>query len=185
MLDSWSGMDKESAKNYILNCQVYFWSCSCFCLFFFHWYLSISVLRRHSCATFFVQSYDGGFGLIPGSESHGELKTIFLLSHSWFFPCAVQLSGAYVITELIIEDTLDNLVPSSRFLLQWQPIKKRSLLCSYVMREMCLFDSTRVWCLPTFCNLVMQVVPLTVLLHPFGWWDTLELICCQMIHPVQ
>jgi geranylgeranyl transferase type-1 subunit beta len=48
MLDSWSGMDKESAKNYILNCQ----------------------------------SYDGGFGLIPGSESHGELKTIFLLSHS-------------------------------------------------------------------------------------------------------
>ncbi|KFK36845.1 hypothetical protein AALP_AA4G179300 [Arabis alpina] len=37
MLDNWSGMDKEMAKNYILNCQ----------------------------------SYDGGFGLIPGSESHG------------------------------------------------------------------------------------------------------------------
>lgn len=37
MLDDWSGMDKEKAKDYILNCQ----------------------------------SYDGGFGLIPGSESHG------------------------------------------------------------------------------------------------------------------
>ncbi|KAF8046839.1 hypothetical protein N665_3384s0002 [Sinapis alba] len=37
MLGYWSGMDKEKAKNYILNCQ----------------------------------SYDGGFGLIPGSESHG------------------------------------------------------------------------------------------------------------------
>ncbi|XP_031267684.1 geranylgeranyl transferase type-1 subunit beta-like [Pistacia vera] len=37
MLDDWSGMDREKAKDYILNCQ----------------------------------SYDGGFGLIPGSESHG------------------------------------------------------------------------------------------------------------------
>ncbi|KAG9160794.1 hypothetical protein Leryth_008631 [Lithospermum erythrorhizon] len=37
MLEDWSGMDKERAKNYIINCQ----------------------------------SYDGGFGLIPGSESHG------------------------------------------------------------------------------------------------------------------
>uniref|UniRef100_A0A1J3CV49 Geranylgeranyl transferase type-1 subunit beta n=1 Tax=Noccaea caerulescens TaxID=107243 RepID=A0A1J3CV49_NOCCA len=37
MLGNWSGMDKEKAKDYILNCQ----------------------------------SYDGGFGLIPGSESHG------------------------------------------------------------------------------------------------------------------
>ncbi|XP_071707127.1 geranylgeranyl transferase type-1 subunit beta [Rutidosis leptorrhynchoides] len=37
MLDNWSGMDKEKAKNYILSCQ----------------------------------SYDGGFGLIPGQESHG------------------------------------------------------------------------------------------------------------------
>ncbi|KAI8539964.1 hypothetical protein RHMOL_Rhmol09G0223700 [Rhododendron molle] len=36
MLENWSGMDKEKAKEYILNCQ----------------------------------SYDGGFGLIPGSESH-------------------------------------------------------------------------------------------------------------------
>ncbi|KAG7597312.1 Pyridoxal phosphate-dependent transferase [Arabidopsis suecica] len=39
--------------------------------FLFHCYLSISVLRRHSCETFFVESYDGGFGLISGSESHG------------------------------------------------------------------------------------------------------------------
>ncbi|GAB4836597.1 hypothetical protein Ancab_001510 [Ancistrocladus abbreviatus] len=37
MLDNWSGMDKEKAKEYILNCQ----------------------------------SYDGGFGLSPGLESHG------------------------------------------------------------------------------------------------------------------
>ncbi|KAK7340876.1 hypothetical protein VNO77_21593 [Canavalia gladiata] len=37
MLDNWSGMDKEKAKDYILNCQ----------------------------------SYDGGFGLVPGAESHG------------------------------------------------------------------------------------------------------------------
>ncbi|KAJ9539929.1 hypothetical protein OSB04_026435 [Centaurea solstitialis] len=37
MLDDWSGMDKEKAKNYILSCQ----------------------------------SYDGGFGLLPGQESHG------------------------------------------------------------------------------------------------------------------
>lgn len=37
MLESWSGMDREKAKEYISNCQ----------------------------------SYDGGFGLTPGSESHG------------------------------------------------------------------------------------------------------------------
>ncbi|KAL5227028.1 hypothetical protein ABZP36_015293 [Zizania latifolia] len=37
MLKDWTGMDKEKAKQYILNCQ----------------------------------SYDGGFGLVPGSESHG------------------------------------------------------------------------------------------------------------------
>ncbi|KAF7822305.1 geranylgeranyl transferase type-1 subunit beta [Senna tora] len=37
MLDNWSGMDKEKAKDYILHCQ----------------------------------SYDGGFGLVPGAESHG------------------------------------------------------------------------------------------------------------------
>lgn len=29
MLGDWSGMDKEKAKNYILNCQV----CFCFCYF--------------------------------------------------------------------------------------------------------------------------------------------------------
>ncbi|KAI3470719.1 hypothetical protein Pfo_027382 [Paulownia fortunei] len=37
MLKNWSGIDREKAKEYIINCQ----------------------------------SYDGGFGLIPGSESHG------------------------------------------------------------------------------------------------------------------
>ncbi|XP_050387162.1 geranylgeranyl transferase type-1 subunit beta [Argentina anserina] len=37
MLGDWSGMDKEKAKEYIINCQ----------------------------------SYDGGFGLTPGAESHG------------------------------------------------------------------------------------------------------------------
>ncbi|CAL0318841.1 unnamed protein product [Lupinus luteus] len=37
MLNNWSGMDKEKAKDYILHCQ----------------------------------SYDGGFGLVPGAESQG------------------------------------------------------------------------------------------------------------------
>ncbi|XP_010253206.1 PREDICTED: geranylgeranyl transferase type-1 subunit beta isoform X2 [Nelumbo nucifera] len=37
VLNNWSGIDREKAKDYILNCQ----------------------------------SYDGGFGLVPGSESHG------------------------------------------------------------------------------------------------------------------
>ncbi|XP_078178221.1 prenyltransferase family protein [Carex rostrata] len=37
MLNDWSGMDREKAKDYIIKCQ----------------------------------SYDGGFGLTPGSESHG------------------------------------------------------------------------------------------------------------------
>ncbi|KAG5222541.1 hypothetical protein OIU76_013230 [Salix suchowensis] len=37
MLEDWSGMDREKAKEYIFKCQ----------------------------------SYDGGFGMIPGSESHG------------------------------------------------------------------------------------------------------------------
>lgn len=37
LLEDWSGMDRERAKAYVLNCQ----------------------------------SYDGGFGLTPGSESHG------------------------------------------------------------------------------------------------------------------
>uniref|UniRef100_A0A453DZ87 Prenyltransferase alpha-alpha toroid domain-containing protein n=1 Tax=Aegilops tauschii subsp. strangulata TaxID=200361 RepID=A0A453DZ87_AEGTS len=46
MLKDWSGMDKEKAKEYILNCQ----------------------------------SYDGGFGMVPGSESHGrQLSQVFVL----------------------------------------------------------------------------------------------------------
>ncbi|KAH9703095.1 Geranylgeranyl transferase type-1 subunit beta [Citrus sinensis] len=45
LLEDWSGMDRERAKAYILNCQ----------------------------------SYDGGFGLTPGSESHGNVVlSIFL-----------------------------------------------------------------------------------------------------------
>ncbi|RZR73624.1 hypothetical protein BHM03_00026523 [Ensete ventricosum] len=40
MLNNWTGMNKEKAKDYIVN---YCW-----------------------------QSYDGGFGLVPGSESHGN-----------------------------------------------------------------------------------------------------------------
>lgn len=74
MLDNWSGMDKEKAKNYILTCQVYFCSCSCFVIFLPLLFVNFCVQNT----TFFVQSYDGGFGLIPGSESHGELKTILL-----------------------------------------------------------------------------------------------------------
>ncbi|KAJ0470634.1 putative protein geranylgeranyltransferase type I [Helianthus annuus] len=44
LLDNWSGVDKEKAKNYILSCQ----------------FDSVDNV-----------SYDGGFGLIPGQESHG------------------------------------------------------------------------------------------------------------------
>lgn len=48
MLENWSGMDKEKAKEYILSCQ----------------------------------SYDGGFGLIPGSESHvAQVVELTVLLH--------------------------------------------------------------------------------------------------------
>ncbi|KAL5734731.1 hypothetical protein ACOSP7_032592 [Xanthoceras sorbifolium] len=75
MLGDWSGMDKEKAKLYILNCQ----------------------------------SYDGGFGLTPGSESHG--------GGTYCAVASLQLMG------LIEEDILSKTVSSSRIdvplLLNW------------------------------------------------------------------
>ncbi|MBA0571305.1 hypothetical protein Golob_004885, partial [Gossypium lobatum] len=58
MLEDWSGMDREKAKEYILKCQ----------------------------------SYDGGFGLMPGLESHGELNNIS--SSYWFMFCQLCVSRA-------------------------------------------------------------------------------------------
>ncbi|MCD7469654.1 hypothetical protein HAX54_008803 [Datura stramonium] len=67
MLENWSGIDKEKAKEYIINCQ----------------------------------SYDGGFGLTPGSESHG-LRSSKDLAHKFIdyeglrkflFTCQSQYGG--------------------------------------------------------------------------------------------
>ncbi|KAG9444933.1 hypothetical protein H6P81_016273 [Aristolochia fimbriata] len=75
MLDDWSGIDREKAKEYICNCQ----------------------------------SYDGGFGLVPGSESHGGA--------SYCAVAALQLMG-------FIEDDIVSKLPSSSvidvpMLLEW------------------------------------------------------------------
>nr|AAG40865.1 geranylgeranyltransferase beta subunit [Arabidopsis thaliana] len=75
MLDSWSGMDKESAKNYILNCQ----------------------------------SYDGGFGLIPGSESHGGATYCAIAS--------LRLMG-YIGVDLLSNDSSSSIIDPS-LLLNW------------------------------------------------------------------
>lgn len=72
MLKDWSGMDKEKAKEYILNCQVglrKFLMCPAPC------YLPFLILISTA-----MQSYDGGFGMVPGSESHGrQLSQVFVL----------------------------------------------------------------------------------------------------------
>ncbi|CAE6039227.1 unnamed protein product [Arabidopsis arenosa] len=75
MLDNWSGMDKESAKNYILNCQ----------------------------------SYDGGFGLIPGSESHGGATYCAIAS--------LRLMG-YIGVDLLSNDSSRSIIDPS-LLLNW------------------------------------------------------------------
>lgn len=77
MLGDWSGMDKDKAKNYILNCQV--------CLIFLPLSFFYVFKKKLYCATFSVQSYDGGFGLIPGSESHGQLKNNSSIIFNVFF----------------------------------------------------------------------------------------------------
>ncbi|KAH9703093.1 Geranylgeranyl transferase type-1 subunit beta [Citrus sinensis] len=56
LLEDWSGMDRERAKAYILNCQ--------FVQHILCIYADIPLMLL-------LQSYDGGFGLTPGSESHG------------------------------------------------------------------------------------------------------------------
>ncbi|XP_042492542.1 geranylgeranyl transferase type-1 subunit beta [Macadamia integrifolia] len=75
MLKNWSGMDREKAKDYILNCQ----------------------------------SYDGGFGLVPGSESHGGA--------TYCAVAALRLMG------FIEDDLLSKSTPSSiidvPLLLEW------------------------------------------------------------------
>lgn len=86
MLEDWRGMDKEKAKEYIINCQV------CIEMHFswgsiLHSFLILSSYGYECKCTYipimlFFQSYDGGFGLIPGSESHGECEEI--LCNCWF-----------------------------------------------------------------------------------------------------
>lgn len=83
MLENWSGMNKEKAKEYILNCQVCKSSALLFCgilpcchalrlkLAIITYVFSFDDISLYLLLLFF-QSYDGGFGLIPGSESHGE-----------------------------------------------------------------------------------------------------------------
>ncbi|XP_010509002.1 PREDICTED: geranylgeranyl transferase type-1 subunit beta [Camelina sativa] len=75
MLDNWSGMDKEKAKNYILNCQ----------------------------------SYDGGFGLIPGSESHGGATYCAIAS--------LRLMG-FIGVDLLSNDSSSSVIEPS-LLLNW------------------------------------------------------------------
>ncbi|CAN8317305.1 unnamed protein product [Cochlearia groenlandica] len=75
MLNNWSGMDKEKAKNYILNCQ----------------------------------SYDGGFGLIPGSESHGGGTYCAIAS--------LRLMG-FIGVDLLSNDPSSSIIDSS-LLLSW------------------------------------------------------------------
>lgn len=74
MLKDWSGMDKEKAKEYILKCQVSAWEniqkrslIVIYLCKFSIYYLTVPNVFRFS-----LQSYDGGFGLVPGSESHGK-----------------------------------------------------------------------------------------------------------------
>lgn len=65
-------MDKEKAKEYILSCQVYI-KASCFLLVlnmpcFLIINPDVMLIRLYDPVS---QSYDGGFGLCPGLESHG------------------------------------------------------------------------------------------------------------------
>lgn len=53
----------------------------------------------------FFQSYDGGFGLMPGLESHGELSNIS--SNYWFMFCQLCVSRAGVITVLLLVVVID------------------------------------------------------------------------------
>ncbi|XP_015963031.1 geranylgeranyl transferase type-1 subunit beta [Arachis duranensis] len=77
MLDNWSGMDKEKAKDYILNCQ----------------------------------SYDGGFGLVPGAESHGgatycaiaSLRLMGFIEDNLLSSCASSLIDVPLLLDWIVQ----------------------------------------------------------------------------------
>lgn len=75
MLEDWSGMDKEKAKEYICKCQ----------------------------------SYDGGFGMVPGSESHG--------GGTYCAVASLRLMG-YIDGDILSKNVLSSIIdiPS---LLQW------------------------------------------------------------------
>ncbi|XP_043717908.1 geranylgeranyl transferase type-1 subunit beta-like [Telopea speciosissima] len=75
MLKNWSGMDREKAKDYILNCQ----------------------------------SYDGGFGLVPGSESHGGA--------TYCAVAALKLMG-FIEDDLISKSTPSSII-NVPLLLEW------------------------------------------------------------------
>ncbi|XP_021295618.1 geranylgeranyl transferase type-1 subunit beta [Herrania umbratica] len=75
MLEDWSGMDREKAKEFILNCQ----------------------------------SYDGGFGLTPGSESHG--------GGTYCAVASLQLMG-YIEDDLLSKNTSSSII-NVPLLLDW------------------------------------------------------------------
>lgn len=96
MLEDWSGMNKEKAKDYILNCQVYQFLAAFFVFpvssFNDHILHSITIYSKYYPCIYLqvmllLQSYDGGFGLTPGSESHGELKQVHVIVI--FFPFCI------------------------------------------------------------------------------------------------
>ncbi|XVF23875.1 hypothetical protein REPUB_Repub13aG0077100 [Reevesia pubescens] len=75
MLEDWSGMDREKAKEYILNCQ----------------------------------SYDGGFGLMPGLESHG--------GGTYCAVASLRLMG-YIEDDLLSKDAASSII-NVPLLLDW------------------------------------------------------------------
>ncbi|KAK9154275.1 hypothetical protein Sjap_001755 [Stephania japonica] len=87
MLSDWSGMDREKAKEFILNCQ----------------------------------SYDGGFGLVPGSESHGVLSVHLCLSGTggatYCAVAALNLMG-FIEDDLLFTSASPSLM-NVQLLLEW------------------------------------------------------------------
>ncbi|WOL08433.1 hypothetical protein Cni_G17186 [Canna indica] len=79
MLNNWTGIDKEMAKDYIVQCQ----------------------------------SYDGGFGLLPGSESHGGA--------TYCGVAALQLMG-FVGTKICSKETVIDIPLLVQWSLQKQTI---------------------------------------------------------------
>lgn len=70
-------MDQERARDYIINCQVFDLTTYLGILCFDPYEVEPYILHQYYIAKHVyqlnsLQSYDGGFGLTPGSESHGE-----------------------------------------------------------------------------------------------------------------